>query len=134
MGVVAIEANQDALKVFGYVVHLRDDLGRNAGALYHLDAGGHGVGFNSSAVVGTDINVNAQHLTFGVLGVERGAGLDRFAHVEQGKHGCAQDQRTAVGDARFDDQVGLDLPDQFLHGNHVLRVLDDGAAKCCEFV
>ena len=36
--------------------------------------------------------------------------------------------RAAVGNAGLDDQVWFDLPDEFLHRHHVLRILDDGAA------
>ena len=32
------------------------------------------------------------------------------------------------GHTGFNDEVWLDRPDQFLHGHHVLRILNDGAA------
>ena len=34
-----------------------------------------------------------------------------------------------MGDPRFDDQVGSDVPDQLLKGHNILRILNDWAPK-----
>ena len=39
-----------------------------------------------------------------------------------------------MGDAGLDDEVGLHRPDQLLHRNDVLRVLDDRASQPLEVV
>ena len=68
------------------------------------------------------------------LWVEYRALLGGIAVIEQGEHGGAEDQRSAVGDAGLDDQVGLDLPDDLLYRHHVLWLLDDRAAEPGEVV
>jgi len=34
-----------------------------------------------------------------------------------------------VCDSGFDDKIGLNLPDQFLNGHHILGILNDGARE-----
>jgi len=46
--------------------------------------------------------------------------LDGVAHIQLRQYGSAENQRATVGNAGFDDEIGLDLPDQFLHGYHIL--------------
>lgn len=74
--------------------------------------------------VGANIDIHAQD--FGICGAAT-CGV-------QLEHGGGKDQRAAVGDAGFDDQVWFYVPDDFLHGNHVLGVLDDGSAEPREMI
>ena len=90
--------------------------------------------FNGGAVVGADVDIDAQHLSLRLFGLNGFAFFDRVAHIKQRQHGRAENERPAVGDPRFDDEVGLDFPDQFLHGDHVLRVLDNRPPKPREIV
>ena len=50
-------------------LHLFDDLGGDGGALDHLDAAGHGMGFDGGAVVGADVDVEADDLALGLPSV-----------------------------------------------------------------
>jgi len=124
VGVVGVQADQDALVARGLGVHLFDDLGGDGGALDHVDAVGHGVGHDGGAVMGADVDVDAEHAPLGVCWVQWRALLHRVAVVQQREHGGAEDQRAAVGDAGFDDEVWLDLPDEFLHRPYIVRNLN----------
>jgi hypothetical protein len=75
------------------------------GALNQLDAVGHRVGFDGGPVVGADVDIDADDLAVWALRVERFTLFGGVAVVQQGEHGGAEDQRAAVGDAVFDDQV-----------------------------
>ena len=55
-------------------------------------------------------------------------------HGVQLEHRRREDQRAAVRDAGLDDQLGLQRPDQLLHRDDVLRVLDDRPAEPGEVV
>jgi len=59
VGVVGVEAVQHTRVVGGNGPNLLDDIKGYTGALNHLYRRGHRVVFNGSAVVGTDIYVNA---------------------------------------------------------------------------
>ena len=48
------------------------------------------------------------------------------------KEAGVEDQRPAVGDARLQDDVGLQVVEDLLRAKHVLRQLDDGAAQPAE--
>ena len=61
VGMVRIQADQNALVALGLVVDLVNDLWGDGGALDHVDAVGHGVGLDGRAVVGADVNVDAEH-------------------------------------------------------------------------
>ena len=80
---------------------------------------------DGSAVVGADIDVDAKHFAARDFRIEFLARLNSFTHIQHGQQGGAEDERAAVGDAGFDDEIGLDLPDQFLHGDHVNGRLDN---------
>ena len=70
------------------------------------------------AVVGADIDIDAEHLAVSHQLAQRGV----------------VDQRAAMRDAGFDDQVRSHVPQDFLHGDHVLRVLDDRPAHPSEII
>jgi hypothetical protein len=84
----------------------------------------HRMGFDRRAVVGADVDVDAQHPC---IGRTAAGGVEL-------QHGGRENERAAVGDARLDDQLGLRGPDDLLHGHHVLGVLDDGPAQPFEVV
>ena len=128
VGVVGIEADQNSLVVLGDCFHLGNDFWLNARTLNHLDTRCHGVGFDGGAVVGPDVNIDTQHFALRVSGVKHGARFNGVTQIKLRQHRSTEDQRTPMCDAGFDDQVWLDLPDEFLNGDHVLGILDDGAA------
>ncbi len=83
-----------------------------------MNALGQRMGLDGLAVVLADFDIHADHV----------------AGAQQLQHGCRQHQRTAVGDARLDDEVRLHGPDQFLHGHGVHRQLDERPASPREVV
>ena len=56
------------------------------------------------------------------------------AVAEQLQHRRVKDQRTAVGDARLDDEIRLSCPNDLLHCHEVLRKLNDRPAEPREVV
>ena len=66
--------------------------GRDTGALDHLDARSHGVSFNGSQVVGSDVDVDTQYLATRLFGVEADARFDCFAYIQLGQHRSAEDE------------------------------------------
>ena len=133
-GVVAVETDQHPGILPGNAMHLLNNLGRNTGTLNHLNARRHRVRLDSGTVMGANINVNAQHLAAGDFRVEYLAGFDGVAHIQQRQQRGAKNERTAVGNPGFNDQVRLNLPNQFLHGHHILGILDNGAALPGEII
>ncbi len=111
-----------------------DDFGGDGGAFDQLHARAHGMRVERFAVVGPYINVDADHLAPGPGRVDHLTGFSRIAVVEQRQHRRAENQRAAVGDAGLDDEVGLDLPDEFLGGDDILRVLDDRTTEPREII
>ncbi len=73
---------------------------------------------DGAAIVRADLDVDADHAA-AAHGLEE-AGVE--------------DERSAVGDARLDDDVGLHPVDHLLDAQHVLGKLDDGAAHPAERV
>lgn len=134
VGMVAIQTNEHARMIGRNTVDSIDDFGIDARPLDHLDTRKHRVTFNGFAVVGSDVDINSQHLATRLTRIKGCALLNGVGHVEQGEHGSAEHQRTAMGDASLNDQIWLDLPDDFLHRDDVLRILDDGAAEPFEMV
>ena len=99
VGVVGVQANENPLVVLSDGMHLFDDVGGDAGTLDHLNPRGHRVGFNGGAVVGADVDVEADDLALRACGIERAALFDGIAVLQQREHGGAEDQRAALGDA-----------------------------------
>jgi hypothetical protein len=58
------------------------------------------------------------------VAVERQGGFERDERKKNGQHGYAHDERPALSDAGFDDEVRFDLPDKFLYDHHVLGILN----------
>ena len=87
------------------------------------------MGVDGRAVVGADVDIDADHLAAAGLGIEHAARLDGVAIVEHRQHRGAHHQRTAMGDAGLDDQIGAARPDQFLDRIEILRHLDDRPAE-----
>ncbi len=78
-----------------------------------------------ATVVGADLNVNSKNLSRRSMGSI--LGLELITPIKQGKQRRTQHQRATVGHPRLNDQIGASAPDNLLQGNHVLRVLNDGA-------
>jgi len=74
------------------------------------------------------VDINANDFAATLERVHGCAGFDGVTHIQHGQQTGTQYQRTAVRNAGLDDEVRADLPHQFLHRHHILRILDDGAA------
>ncbi len=81
--------------------------------------------FDPFAVVGTDVNVDADNLSFRFARVQFFTSFGRVAKVQHSKERCRQYQRTSMCNSGFDYDIRTSGPDQFLYGNDVLRKLDD---------
>jgi len=81
VGVVGIKADEHLFLATGLLLNLCNDVGGNAGAFEHGYAAVHRVFFNGLAVVGTDFDVDAQHL--GIFRTSAGG--------VQLQHGCEED-------------------------------------------
>ena len=134
MSMVAIEAHEDFRVFFGNFVDLPYDFGRDAGALDHLNARCERMGFNRLSVVRSNINIKTEGFSFRNTWVKGLLFFDRLTEVEQCKHRGTEDQRTSMGNAGFNNQIRFYLPNNFLHGSHVLRILNDRSAKPFEIV
>ncbi len=75
--------------------------------------------FDLLAVVVANVDVDTNHSAFAA---------DQFENRRM------KDQRPAVGDARLDDQIGLHAPKNLLHGDDILRILNDRPAEPGEVV
>ena len=82
---------------------------------------------NGGTVVRADVDVDTQNFAGRLRWVNDSARLNGIAHVQQRKHGCTENQRPTMRNTRLDDQIRLDAPDEFLHRNDILRVLNDRA-------
>lgn len=92
VGVVGVETDQDPLVIFGDGLNVLDAGGVDGGALDHVDAVGQRVGLDGGAVVGADVDVEAEDAAARCFRVEQNALLGRFAVVKQGEHRGAEDQ------------------------------------------
>ena len=134
MGVVRVEANEHACRLQGPGLDACNDAGIDRGTLYEIDHSRQGVLLDLPAVVCADVDVDADHPPRGCPGIEQSAPLQGIADVQKREHRSGKDERSAVRDARFDDQVRPAPPDHFLYRQHVLRILDDGPAEPAEVV
>ena len=89
---------------------------------------------DGGAVVLPDVDIDAQDAAPGPPRIEHGAALRRVAVIQKHQQRRAQDERSAVRDACFDNQIGAAGPDHILEGDNVLRILDDGAVQPREVV
>ncbi|MNV60943.1 hypothetical protein D3C71_1534320 [compost metagenome] len=134
MRMVGVQADQHALGVPDQVAHLLNDIRGDARSLDHRDQVAHRVGFDRLPIMCTDINIHTDDPAVrDARHQRRFVGL-RVAVVKHRQHRRAQDERTAMRDARFHDHIGPRGPDDLLHGMDILRVLDDRAAQPLEVV
>ncbi|CAK6697066.1 hypothetical protein IFHNHDMJ_02152 [Synechococcus sp. CBW1107] len=75
------------------------------------------------AVVGSDININADDFAGGLPRIQP------FHYIQKAEHGSGQNKRTAVGDAGFKDQIRLYLRNDFLKSNNILWILNNWSFK-----
>ena len=101
---VRIEDDHDALTRLDQSAHAVDRFRRDAVAFDEGDALHHGMRFDACAVVRTDLEIDADHPAL----TER---------LEQAR---IVDQRAPMGDAGFDDHVGLGRKNGFLDADHVV--------------
>src|SRR6185437_1735123 len=96
----------------------RDDCWINRRAFDHVQAFTHGVPFDGLTVPSANIDIDAYN----------------FAMPKEFKQRRVVDDRTAMGNARLDDEIGANVPDDLLHRHHVLWKLDDRAPHPGEVV
>ena len=125
MGMHGIEEGQNLAALWNMRLYGRDCLWLNGRAFYHANARRHAVRLNRVAVMSPDVDINAHHSSFWGGRVKRFAIADGVVVVQHRQNRGRQNQRSAVGDSRLNHYIGAHPPNQFLHGDHVLRVLDD---------
>ena len=86
MRVVGIQGNQYPIDAIGMVAHLLDDLGVDRGSLNQLHFETEGMLIEGLAVVGADVNVNAEDFAEGLPRIQP------FHHIQKAKHGSGQNK------------------------------------------
>src|SRR5687767_4579215 len=100
------------------ILDILDQCKINRGTLNHLYSFHHWVRLYLLTVMCTNIYVDSQHFSFS----------------NQLHKRSVINKRSAMSNAGFDDEVGLHLPDNLLHSDHVLRILDDRSTHPCKVV
>src|SRR4051812_46440801 len=118
MCMVRIKYHQYLLFIFRDLFYLVDNGGINRRALDQSDPFKHWMLFDLCPVMFTDINIHSYYLTF----------------ANQFQHRSIKYDRAPMSDAGFNDQVRLYFPDDFLHGQYILWVLNDRSAHPGEII
>ena len=92
------------------------------------------MGFDRLSVVRADIDVESEDFSFRNTWIKGLLFFDCLAEIDQCEHRGTEDQRASMRNAGFYNQIRFHLPNNFLHGSHILRVLDDWSAKPFEIV
>ncbi len=121
MCVIAVQADQNARAGRRGCFHLIDDLRIDGGSLDHVNPARHRVRLDCRAIMGANIDINPQNPPLRRSRVQHRPRLDRIAVVEHCQHCRTLNEGAAMGNAGFDDQVRLHIPDDFLKGHHVCR-------------
>src|SRR5205807_7106109 len=89
------------------------------GSLNHRDTFGHGMLLDLAPIVLSNIDVNRQNLT---------------TSTNQLQNGCVKHQGPSMSNPGLYDQSRLHRPDDLLHSNDVLWILNNGSSKPSEVV
>src|SRR5687767_3209361 len=88
-------------------------------SLNRADPAAHRMALDLGAIVFPEIHIDPE---------------DSTISPEKFEHGGVEDEGAASRDSGLHDQVGPGLPDDLLHGNDVLRKLDDGPPQPSEVI
>ena len=113
MCMIGIKGDKNGLFSFGMLFNFSYNCRVDRRPLDHFYTFKHRMAFNFFTVVVTYVYINSYY----------------FSLSNQFQHRCIKDQRTSMCNTCFNNQIGFYIPNNFLHGNHILRILDNRPAQ-----